>query len=122
MGSGSGYCFRGQLQQDVDGRISYVNKTDLRGFKSLQTENLGKIRVLRKKINLTWLEKLPPLLDFLEKCKNEQIIVFTKWGKPGFAQLLAAYKEGFGMDDWAAEEISNMGEEGKEKLLEKLMT
>jgi hypothetical protein len=117
---GAGYCCLSLMEIQPDGTGTCVKKIDCRERKIIKTENLGDVKIFRKKKKLTWAKILPPLIDFLKQLEDDQIEVMVIYSKPKFMEYIQAYQEGAGGDDWAIEEIAKMGDEAKNKLLEKL--
>ena len=103
-----------------DGRGEILNRIDIRSEKRIETDDFGILKVFRRKLKLTLFETVPQLVAFLSRCEDEVIRVRATENNPSFMDLVRAVTEGGGADDWAGEQIQEMGEEGKRSLMERL--
>lgn len=117
---GMGECHLTLLRLRPDGTGEEVKKIDCCDRKRIETDNLGVLKIYRRKKKLTWPDALPPLIKFIRQLPDDEVRIQVVWGKPKFMDLVRAYQRAGGEDDWAVEELANMGDEAKERLLEKL--
>jgi hypothetical protein len=118
--AGPGRCYLNEMGIRPDGRGEVLNRIDIRNEKKIETDDYGTLRVFRRKLKLTLFETVPQLVSFLSRCDDEVIRVRATENNPSFMDLVRAVTEGGGADDWAGEQILEMGGEGKRSLLERL--
>ncbi len=118
--AGAGTCYLQEIGVGSDGRGSVVNTIDIRDQKCVETDDYGPIKIYRRKLKLTLFETMPLLVSFLRNSKNESFRVLTIEGKPSLMDLVRLVAEGGGADDWAGEQLSGMGQDGKAGLIAKL--
>jgi hypothetical protein len=113
--AGASVCY---LQEIVLGRV--VNTVDIRDHKRVDTDDLGPIKICRRKLKVTLFQNIPILVSFLRASNDEVFRVLTTEGKPSLLELVRLIEEGSGADDWAEEQLLAMGPKGKTALISKL--
>ncbi len=120
LSNGMGECHLDLIHLRPDGTGERVRKIDIRDRKRIQTDNIGVIKIFRRKKKLTWPEVLPPLIKFLKRLPDDEILIQVLWSRPSLMDLVRAHERGFGEDDWAIEELEKMGDKAKTELIKKL--
>lgn len=75
--------------------------------------------VSRKDVKV-FLKSLESLIEFLHSQTENSVYLFSYDGTPSLSDLLRAFSEGNGADDWALEEMAKRGEKGRKALLTRL--
>jgi hypothetical protein len=117
---GAGVCYLQEIGVGSDGRGQVVNTIDIRGEKRVETDDFGPIKIYRRKLSLTLFETVPPLVSFLRNSKDEVFRTLTTEGKPSVMDLVRLAGEGSGADDWAEEQLHEMGQDGLAALIAEL--
>jgi len=64
-----------------------------------------------------FLAELNLAIDFLEPVSHESVLLYSYERAPSIDDLLAAFADGCGADDWALEKLARKGDEGRTALL-----
>jgi hypothetical protein len=70
-----GFCYLKLWQHDMDGKLRIAEVIDMRIKGSIETDELGTLKIYRKKAQMRWLETLPPLIDFLRSRGRKELII-----------------------------------------------
>jgi hypothetical protein len=116
--AGASVCYLQEIGPDGTGRV--VNTIDIRDRERVDTDDLGPIKVCRRKLKVTLFQTIPILVSFLRASKDEAFRVLTTDGKPSLLDLVRLVEEGSGADDWAEEQLQAMGQKGRTALIAKL--
>lgn len=112
--TGSGECYLLQLDSKGDG----VSRIDIRRANRIQTDDFGELKVSRRKISFALPVCLAQCIDFLEAVADQEVSLYSYDTLPSLRTILDNYTDGCGGDDWAIEEISRRGNEGRAELLD----
>ena len=118
---GAGVCYLQQVEIGPDGRGRVVDTIDIRSQKRVETDDLGPITIYRRKLHITLYQTVPLLVSFLRESKDEVIrVLLTEGKKASLMDLVRLAEVGDGGDDWAEEQIYEMGQAGRAALIAKL--
>lgn len=70
-----GYCYAELKRLADDNSYRVAEWIDLRVAGSIETDSLGTLKVHRRKAEIHWLERLPPLIEFLRNIKSTEVEV-----------------------------------------------
>jgi hypothetical protein len=118
ISGGNGECVLEEMAQTSLGKWDKVKSIDIRDKKRIATDAWGDILISKRKVPFNLHEELPKLIEFLEGANDREVKVFSYDKTPSIKELLSMASEGMGVNDWAIEEFSNRGEEGKKQLIE----
>ncbi|MGE5194323.1 MAG: hypothetical protein ACM3U2_17675 [Deltaproteobacteria bacterium] len=115
---GKGTCLLTEQELDAHGRAVPVRTIDLRGDKTLETENFGRITFSKKKLKLTIHEQLPRFLAFLEQQTDQHITKMLEEAPLGPLGLVRALDKGEGLgEQWIGEQFHGLGLDAARELV-----
>lgn len=93
---------------------------DLRPLETFQTDEGCTIYVSKRKAKLRWFDELPLVLDFLDESDSTDVKTKVVWGRPNALQLIRRLAIRDDPGGGCGEELYQMGDEGRIRLLELL--
>jgi hypothetical protein len=118
--AGTGECYLEGYVPTGDGRWRKGERIDVRDKKRIATDNMGVVKISRKKVPFTLPAELARLIDYLDRVNDRQVKIYSYDKGPVFKELLEAAAEGMGGDDAAMEMLLEWGEDGKKQLIDAL--
>lgn len=71
----NGFCILKLMDSSPN---SVVKELDIRNKNEIETDNWGILKIKKKKSKVTWQDILPPLIEFLKRCKSTTVIIHHK--------------------------------------------
>jgi hypothetical protein len=117
---GNGVCYLNEMGIGPDGWGYDASTIDVRDKKCVETDDHGSIRIKRRKLKLSLFETIPLLISFLTTSAVDVFHVVATEDSPSFMYLIRMAGQGSGENDWAEEQMFEMGEEARNALIAKL--
>lgn len=117
---GVGECVLTRYEPLPDGSGTVQQRIDVSDRRRVETDDWGEIRIRRRKVKYTLPEILPDVIAFLERVEEREVRLLSYDKPPGLRDLLQAFSEGGGGDDWAIEELGRQGATGRAQLMDAL--
>jgi len=117
---GDGECILTRYEPLPDGSGSLQEQIDVSDRKRVQTDDWGEIKIRRRKMKYTFPQILPDAIAFLERVDEHQVRLYSYDKLPTLRELLQAFSEAGGGDDWAIEELGRQGADGRAQLIDAL--
>ena len=70
-----GYCHVNLVQVAANGMGRLAEYLDMRIRETLETDDLGTLRIHRKSAEMQWLDTLPPLIEFIKTRSAKQLVI-----------------------------------------------
>lgn len=117
--AGAGECYMQELVRGKEGKWYRPGpEIDLRSEKVIQTEDIGKITITRKKKPMTIQNQLKEFISFLNEIDDESLVRALDEGEPTPLGLVRELEEDEGLgEEMITEKMRNMGEKAAADLL-----
>jgi hypothetical protein len=115
---GNGICPLEEIGIDASGRGYVAKAIDVRGEKVIETENLGRITITKRKKPLTIHRQLADLITFLEQQPDEYIVKSVYQGELKAIDLVRELQGGEGLgEEWIKERLHEFGDQAIRDLI-----